>query len=79
MSTSKKTITGKSVLFFVGLAVVLAVVLGLVFGWEYSFIGLGAGLGPVIGGYIGNRKAHKVDAYRDELIARRKRKSRPNP
>lgn len=69
--TQKKTVTGKSVLFFLFLGVVLSVVIGLTQGWQYSFIGLGVGLGPLVGAYFGNRKAAEVDAYREQWLGKR--------
>ncbi|WP_159620283.1 hypothetical protein [Arthrobacter zhaoguopingii] len=67
-----KTVTGKSLLFFLGLSIVIGVAIGFLQGWQYSFIGLGAGLGPLIGAYFGNKKAAEVDAYRDEWLGKRK-------
>jgi uncharacterized membrane protein YfcA len=67
-----RTVTGKSFLFALGLSAVLGVAIGLIQGWQYSFIGLGAGLGPLIGAYFGNKKAAKVDAYRNEWLGERK-------
>lgn len=67
-----KTVSGKSLLYFLGFSIVIGVVVGLTQGWQYFLLGLGAGLGPIIGVYFGNKKAAEVDAYRDEWLAKRK-------
>lgn len=68
----KKSVTGRTVLTFAAIGIGVAILLGVLFGWEYSIIGLGAALGPWIGAYFGNKKAHEVDKYREELINGRK-------
>lgn len=78
--TRNRTVTGKSLLLALGLAVVIGGAIGLTQGWQYSFIGLGAGLGPLIGAYFGNKKAAEVDAYRDEWLGKRKKTdAKPHP
>ncbi|MCU1531315.1 MAG: hypothetical protein JWO49_886 [Arthrobacter sp.] len=70
-----RTVTGKSLLFSLGLSVVMGVAIGLLQGWQYSFIGLGVGIGPLIGVYFGNKKAAEVDSYREEWLGKRKARS----
>lgn len=54
---------------------------GFFAGWETAaglVMASGTVLGVSLGAFIGNRKARKVDAYRDEWIAKRsRRKSTP--
>jgi len=71
--SGKNVITGKTVIVFIAIGLVVGVLVGVLFGWQYSFLGLGAALGPWIGVYFGNKKAHEVDMYREELIRGRKR------
>lgn len=66
-------------------AVVVAagvVSVGFLAGWEIAaglVMASGTVLGVSLGAFIGNRKARKVDAYRDEWIAKRSgRKSTPS-
>lgn len=55
---------------------------GFFAGWETAaglVMGSGTVLGVSLGAFIGNRKARKVDVYRDEWIAKRSgRKSTPS-
>ena len=75
-----RTVSGKSLLYFLGFSIVIGVVVGLTQDWQYSLLGLSAGLGPIIGVYFGNKKAAEVDAYRAEWLGKRKarREGRPS-
>jgi uncharacterized membrane protein YfcA len=66
--SGKNAITGKTILVFIAIGIGVGIFVGALFGWQYSILGLGAALGPWVGAYVGNKKAHKVDKYRDELI-----------
>ncbi|WP_433121988.1 hypothetical protein ACQ7FX_07835 [Arthrobacter koreensis] len=67
-----KTVSGKSLLYFLGFSIVIGIVVGLTQGWQYALLGLGAGLGPIVGVYLGNKKAAEMDAYRAEWLGKRK-------
>jgi hypothetical protein len=69
--SDKSSITGKAILAFIAIGLSVGILAGALFGWQYSVLGLGSALGPWVGAYFGNKKAHEVDKYRDELIRRR--------
>ena len=54
------------------------VVAGLFFGWDLlglALTGLGCGIGAYLGVSLGNREAKKVDAYREEWLNKRKKRT----
>lgn len=71
--SGKRAISGKTVGVFLAIGLGVGILVGALFGWQYSIRGLGAALGPWVGVYFGNRKAHEVDKYREELIRGRER------
>jgi hypothetical protein len=71
---------GKRAIFAGGAAAVAGLVAaGLVLGWDIgaALIGLGCGFGAYIGAAWGNKEAAKTDAYRQEWLLRRKKRSIP--
>jgi hypothetical protein len=76
--SDKRGITGKAIVAFIAIGFSVAILAGALFGWQYSVLGLGSVLGPWVGVYFGNKKAHEVDRYRDELIRRRQRTNKSN-
>lgn len=65
--------------------ILIATIIGIVVGvgisiWQgsaYWLIGAGSGIGVMLGVRWGNRKARKVDAYREEWLGKRNSGSKP--
>lgn len=58
-------------LIYIAPALAVAVIVSLLVGDASWLIAAGAGIGVTLGVYFGNKKARKVDAYREEWVGRR--------
>ncbi len=74
--------TGKKWILAAPAAVALVISVGVFLGWETAgglFMASGTVLGVTFGAFIGNRKARKVDIYREEWLSKRAKRKQPPP